>query len=568
MRSSGVSTRLIIGLLERLLGKATSMIAPWIISFIICPIFSIIFYLLWHKYYDYVTIGFIFVGSCLTYLAYKLSHNRRFMGRWHGTATMASTMGWLYFATLNGPFSRPTFDIGFGMAIFISMTWTMRGAIRNESSESKDIVKWPDAADDLGLPGSRWRTLKTSNNKKLSGIIKVAPGKQSFDDVKNKRGLIASLFGAPENGVRITKTDNHAEARVDIVREDFLKHEILWVPSQFGGMSIADGPIRIGHYEDDEIAEFNFYSEHGARHLMISGMNGSGKSVAARVILADLFSRKDVEVYAIDVVKGRQTLYAAESGLKEFITDKTEATIFMNDLTGMIRDRADFLGEHGFDSWKPEVYTEHGMPFIVILIEEAPAVVRNAAIFTRIVEQARSAGISIIASIQRASYTNMPTDARAQLGTVLCFGVRDIQDARFALSNETVERGADPSLWQQRKPGYAYLQSPEIDEEKTVIPLRVYNITTSQLSDSAGLVSEKLTAPSGAQTTRKTPNEAKEKLTEYIEQLDKEEFTPKDLYPILAGVGRKRPWIHTELNRRMKEGSLLYIGNSTYKVSN
>ncbi|MBQ1164492.1 conjugal transfer protein TraB, partial [Streptomyces sp. A73] len=78
----------------------------------------------------------------------------------------------------------------------------------------------------------------------------------------------------------------------------------------------------------------------------------------------------------------------------------------------------------------------------------------------------RSAGISVIISLQRPSATSMPTDVREQLGGVFCFGVKGSPTADLALPDDVRDAGARPEAWENRKPGYNYLVAPGVDEER------------------------------------------------------------------------------------------------------
>jgi hypothetical protein len=113
--------------------------------------------------------------------------------------------------------------------------------------------------------------------------------------------------------------------------------------------------------------------------------------------------------------------------------------------------------------------------------------------------EARSAGISVIISLQRPSATSMPTDVREQLGGVLCFGVKGSTTADMALPDDVRDAGARPEAWENRKPGYNYLVAPGIDEERyamrarTFIPLSDEEIT-ALLSTAPQVVADPVTA--------------------------------------------------------------------------
>jgi hypothetical protein len=432
------------------------------------------------------------------------------------------------------------------------------------------------------------------------GVISGRPGVHTFEDIKAKKDKLASLFHVGTNAVRIIRTKDSSQAKVEVILEDHLDNDVSYARSEFRGKSIADGPIRLGMYQDGKLAELNLYDKSGSRHALISGMTGSGKSSGARVILGDLFDRADVSVIAIDTAKGKQTLGPAVDGLSLLVMERNPAIKTITDLTKVVTARANALGEAGFDVWSKEAYEKIGMKFLVVLIEEAPNLIRDDSTFVKLVEQGRSAGVSMIVSLQRGSHTSIPTDARAQFGIVICFGVRDTRDARFVLNGDLIDRGADPSVWAQRFPGRAYMQAPEIDEDQEAVPIKFMEIPTDKLAEIAKesnpsfdvLTGEVLGGKVEVQGAEREPvnihdlrlpevtsvihfekpnmnkkvstEKARELLDQRINSLVK--FSPKDLYNLIEETNRSRPWIQGELSKRLKEGSLEVDEEGVYSL--
>lgn len=610
---------------ENVAMRAVNLIPPYLL-WIFCLGLGFLFSQLWSDNTYSVIAYFMSANFILTGLTWKLSHRRKNLGKYHNAITSFIVTSWLMFATLFG-IGSPMGHIWLGGGLLLCLTWNLRTAIRGDGEEH-DTISWSMIDEKAQLGGSKWNNIPTGSSNKIMGLV-TTPGKPAMDTINPKRKEIAALAKVPLNNVRAIPVPERADqVKISIVKEDHLRKEIRWVPSEYAGKSIADGPIKIGVYEDGDPVELNLYSEIGARHLLITGMNGVGKSIAARVILADLFVRNDVNVIAIDAVKGTQTLGCAVEGLDWFITKKGQAEGVLNRMISIVNKRADYLGKKGYDVWQPGC----GINFLVVLIEEAPAVIRDSDTFTRIVEQARSAGVSVIASIQRASGANMDTNARAQFGLSLCFGVKSTMDASFALSDDLIERGADPSVWQQKRPGYAILQAPDIDEDRDVVPLRVGLITTDEVHAIAeehprkgldavtsiaagdvyqeylkevdgfiekveseddgfdedennyresledddedlirGLDDDSMQAyfevdeadnfnfgpgADGTEPVRLSPEEARQVLNRHLEGLGSEVFHARDLYVVLEKTGRKRPWLHTELNRRIENGTI------------
>ncbi|GAA4014772.1 hypothetical protein GCM10022232_67000 [Streptomyces plumbiresistens] len=96
--------------------------------------------------------------------------------------------------------------------------------------------------------------------------------------------------------------------------------------------------------------------------------------------------------------------------------------------------------------------------------------------FTGIAQEARSAGISLIVSLQRPSYDQMSTSTRASLPSVIALGC-DARDEGFSLPDEVLAAGAHPGAWGNRRPGYCYVVSPGIPEDRYPSPARTRRFT-------------------------------------------------------------------------------------------
>jgi hypothetical protein len=111
----------------------------------------------------------------------------------------------------------------------------------------------------------------------------------------------------------------------------------------------------------------------------------------------------------------------------------------------------------------------------VAWMEEAAKLLRDLGddVFTGIAQEARSAGVSLGVSMQRASGYQLSTDTRASLPAAMCFGVRG-DDAGFALPEEVLDAGANPAAWGNKRKGYVYLVSAGVDEDLYANPARTF----------------------------------------------------------------------------------------------
>ncbi|MYR36344.1 hypothetical protein GTX14_04650 [Streptomyces sp. SID4944] len=217
-------------------------------------------------------------------------------------------------------------------------------------------------------------------------------------------------------------------------------------------------------------------------------MNGSGKSAGQSVAITEALTRRDAIVWAVDPSKGMQTFAPFLPHLDWVEMTEAGGNEMIDALSQVITARANRLGQHGYKNWTPDAFDQLGMPYLIVWIEEAAKFFRNGTEMEGLVMEARSAGISVIISLQRPSATSMPTDVREQLGGVLCFGVKGSTTADMALPDDVRDAGARPEAWENRKPGYAYLVAPGVDEDRYATPLRTYLIDDDQITGALAIL--------------------------------------------------------------------------------
>lgn len=196
------------------------------------------------------------------------------------------------------------------------------------------------------------------------------------------------------------------------------------------------------------------------------GMTDVGKSKLWQTIYGEVLNRKNVSVIYADAAKGEQTVGPLREGLAHVITSEGGIHNLVSKLNGFIRIRTDILASEGLDKWHPRSTLE----YLIIHVEESGGIAGRT--FVKIAERARSAGITLILSQQRASSDRMNTSVRYNLGTSMCFGTKDLVDTKFALGSATIQAGACPHEWGNRKKGQYYLEDDSIDPYRFPIPIK------------------------------------------------------------------------------------------------
>ncbi|MER5816815.1 plasmid transfer protein TraB [Streptomyces californicus] len=437
-------------------------------------------------------IGLTVAAGVLTAATWWAGEGTRPGRRIHATLSTGLGTSYLVVGTAVGPFDpalASTLVIGGAVA---AGSWNIRQALRVNVDPQKEggnaetgvLVKAIGDAK-VALRGKP----KVEPNK-VTVPLQLAAGQVTSDDLGNRIKHIAGELGVAPTSIRvIPDPDDAARATLVVVPKDELKTVTPWPgPSNPGG-SITE-PIVIGIYEDGQEAVLWLPAGPGrnATHFLAAGMNGSAKSTGLSVVAAEVLTRYDVVMWAVDPSKGMQTFAAFLPYLDWVEMTEAGGNEMIDALSQVITARANELGRHGYKNWTPQAFEKLGMPYMVVWIEEAAKFFRNGTEMEGLVMEARSAGISVEISLQRPSATSMPTDVREQLGGVLCFGVKGSTTADMALPDDVRDAGARPEAWENRKPGYAYLVAPGVDEDRYATPLRTYLIDDDQITGALSIL--------------------------------------------------------------------------------
>jgi hypothetical protein len=449
----------------------------WILSFML----SIVLWLVGHADFfgnqpDLIVGAIALCTIALGAFMWRASRTRRDFGRHHGVFTLASAGIWLGFSVFYAPWHPMVLLVWIVFGLALAGSWNIRTAVKSEKRDDP----MGEFFKSHGLDDTKTTILENTKDR-IKGIIQVKRGKNTIEDAQKYKKHLASLFKAPRNAVRIEPDLNDASrGHFTITRRDLL-NEIVRYESNIENTSPNDKMI-VGKYENGDPAGFNLHSTRlGAVHMLIQGMNGSGKSEFAKVVFARAFQHRNSAVIVIDVTKGNQTLNLARKGFHLVISEEAIAEALFKRFSRTIKDRADELGKLNKTKWDEE----SGLTFLYFHIEEASGLIADNPAFIKMMETARSVGIAITASLQRASHVALDTAARAQFSAVVCFGVQSTADAAFALPDDVMDSGADPSIWRNSKPGYAYLVHPEVKQEMWTTPMRSALITDEELRRAA-----------------------------------------------------------------------------------
>ncbi|WP_371480550.1 plasmid transfer protein TraB [Kitasatospora sp. NBC_00315] len=410
--------------------------------------------------------------------------------RLHSAITVAAGTSWFTAAALAGPAAGPLGSLYLIGAPALAATWNIRQILRvNADGQTASADK--GLLEKVGLAKTMVTSAKVAPNK-ATFDLQLPPGELTPDDVAKALPRLAGAFKVAKNAVRMTTDpDDSSRASITVVPNDLLKNTVAFPGPSHAGGSIAD-PIVVGIYEDGTPAMLWFPGDpqagRNAMHLIVMGMTGSGKSEGGITVLGEVVTRRDVIVWASDPAKAEQTLGPLLPSLDWAALDMNSTKAMIEALRASIPARTAWLAKYGYKQWEPacaetQADGSPGMPYLVAWFEEAAKTIRETDddVFTGIAQEARSAGISLVISLQRASGTQVSTDSRASFGSSWVFGVRDERDAGFALPDEALDAGAAPHTWKDKKPGYSYLVANGVPETFWATPARSYLTPTDYL---------------------------------------------------------------------------------------
>ncbi|MFJ4591324.1 plasmid transfer protein TraB [Kitasatospora sp. NPDC088861] len=403
--------------------------------------------------------------------------------RLHSAITVAAGTSWFTAAALAGPAAGPLPGLYLIGAPALAATWSIRQLLRvNPDGAGASADK--GLLEKVGLAKTMVTGAKVQPNK-AEFELQLPGGELTPEDVSKALPKLAGALRVAKNALRTTPDpDDASRTTLTVVPHDLLKAGAPYPGPSHPGGSIAD-PVHLGIYEDGaDMAAFfpgDAAAHRNAMHKLIMGMTGSGKSEGGLTALTEVITRRDVIVWASDPAKAEQTLGPLLPAIDWAALDMDSTKAMITALRAVIPARTSWLAKYGYKQWEARCAETQadgspGMPYLLAWFEEAAKTIRETDddVFTGVAQEARSAGVSLVVSLQRASHTQMSTDTRASLGSSWVFGLRDERDAQFALPDEAVDAGAAPQTWKDKKPGYCYLVANGIPETFWATPGRAY----------------------------------------------------------------------------------------------
>ncbi|MFI9552666.1 hypothetical protein [Nonomuraea endophytica] len=461
----------------REVSKLVSLATPWVVGAFGYGLAVALHFILYSP--DTIAGWSSFTTMCvlvLTGVTYGQSHARGHWGKAHTTLSTFLAGMWTVCVVISGPGHPILWRLGVVGGITMALTWNIRTVIRIKGWDQSGAITDPlsflfnQGAEKAGMRNVEARTTKATAHK-VEGVVQLDEGRQVAEDLQKKVAYVESGIGLPPGSIVASiDPDDASKAKVVISDARVMKHPILWEGPSRPGLSIAD-PLRIGLWQDLDEIEYVFVGH----HLQVMGQSGAGKSIGgAWNILAEVVTRYDVAVFAGDITKGSQTLGALGVALHRFETTKAGVKDMIRELQSKVKERTDYLASKNLTKWKKGC----GLTYWLIWFEEFPDIFdclsdKEQELFLSMLKAIRSAGGTIVLSLQRSDFTQMPTLARGQLAK-MCFGVESPGDASFGLSERQQDAECRPEIWSNGQPGMIYLDAPTLAEGRFAMPGRTY----------------------------------------------------------------------------------------------
>lgn len=427
------------------------------------------------------TITFVALTWLVGFIAHT-RHHRKPLDVGHSMVTMILASMFIVSATIAAPWTHPLVDLWAFLGLATAASWSLRAVMERRDKQ----------AHQAGQPSRRGAAaafLKSHGLDVEAKVIEATPERidvaidttDSEDqllpaDVAEHSKHLAASLGVPANGVTVIEDPDHAgKGMMRIVKRDLLRTPMSWPGPSAPGGSVFE-PVVQGVYQDGLVAAKIVADESGVRHQLWVGMSGSGKSNGSLVEHCELATRREVFPIVVDTVKQTQTFGPLAAALGMFIIDTPTARKLIKRLPRVIAGRTSYLGAKSLRNWEPGC----GLSFVTVQLEEYSELDVSEQAVQAMAKAARSAGMRLNLSLQRAQHTQVDTTTRAQLGQSQTYGCSD-DFGDDAIPEEVLNSGADPRRWRDEMPGCNYLIAKGIPARQKATPLRDYEVTVSQL---------------------------------------------------------------------------------------
>ncbi len=440
------------------------------------------------------------------------------------------------------------------LAAALGLLWAL-GKWRQRAERPNLAADWPELADGLQLAGSSvLGVLRDQGGQTVRLQLNRFRGQTSADLVAKLPRLESALRVRP-GAVRVMPDAARADlCTLRVVERDPLARPIPWTAP--AATSITQ-PVTLGLFEDQRPVELRLWEADRQRHVLIAGVNGSGKSGLINVALGSLARCRDLVIWGVDL-KGGMEFAAWRPVLDRLATTPAEARHLLEGANRALDARAELLASRIWRRWRPTAEE----PLLLIVVDEIseldPA---SLELVQRIARLGRAPGVQLLIATQRPSAQQLEsTDEsgvalRGQLHTRISMRVTETREADMILGGGLVREGwrADRLL---RQPGTFLIFDPP--EHTAPVPARCFWMSDATVktavepckgsrprldATTSAAVDE---APSQSELELPRADDPESTLIELLRQRGPEGLSTEDLAAGLRGM-RSRAWVYQRL---------------------
>lgn len=416
-------------------------------------------------------------STLLTYNVWRTWKGRSQDTRMMATLFTGAVLGWVNLAASGVPWEGDMLKSWVVGGTCLSLAWMSRHAGLTGGHEK----------DRSGDSDGTWLGKKITafkNSKVAPGDVTVSPDElrirhhldapTTVGDAQRTRDQVAAVAGVDKDQVKILRVPGREDiADVVLNRRADTSQPVKYRGPSAPGQSCAAAPLWIGRRTDGSdilwwmAGSTDPANPRNVAHSKTTGVTGSGKTETVCTAILDMRWRTDIVPVVGDPAKFQQSFGDIEEVLGLAAKNKNEVFQLFENLAGpVIQYRSDLLGSlvrsdggTGYKQWEPECYTLHGVPFLFVNIEEAADVLmeRDEEVYEA-VRKLRSLGIKLNISMQTMPHDDIPRKIRGQFVESLAHGQNEYQDAKYSLSTESLEAGADPTKWASTSAGSLYAE--------------------------------------------------------------------------------------------------------------
>lgn len=324
-------------------------------------------------------------------------------------------------------------------------------------------------------------------------------------------------------------------------------------------------PLLLGSWDDLSPVELLLE----ARHALVGGMTGAGKSKALRLVLYRLGMCRDVVLWGIDLKAGIE-LTPWSPRLDRLATTAAEAHELLKAARTLMDQRGALVAAQGFDAWP----TSPEGPVLVVVVDEFSQLEPESKKLAEELSQlGRACGVQLLIATQKPLASDVGSVLPSQCTVKICLHCANDRDGDVILGGAHVSQG-----WRASRigsPGYFLGEWPEhqlpqvgrfalVDDVREAVALTVAHRPGLQLEDQARAAEPGDSDPPAASSTGPATQLALP--DQLLQLLEERRPLPVRLAELVELTGAPRSTLHAALRTLEASGRAERARRGAYRA--